>query len=121
MLHAPTSEAKTESSQSKSQLAVLPERELHPHAFGVAGAYSFPGAASVASIRSPQAQQRHNLSGMQRTQGNQAVWCTLNSAQYIASMLILRPSQSIMLQRQCACGGSAETQGEFAECTATSE
>src|SRR5438105_2902819 len=99
MLHAPTSEAKTESAQSKSQLAVQPERELHPHAFGVAGAYSFPGAASVASIRSPQAQQRHTLAGMQRTQGNQAVLRTLHSPQHIASMPMLRPSQSIMLQR----------------------
>ena len=36
-------------------------------------------------------------------------------------MTSLRPSQGIMLQRKCACGGSSETEGECDECKAKHE
>lgn len=110
MLHAPTSEAMTATMQSKSQLVRQPEQELHPHSFGAAGAYS------VASASSPQEQRRQTLAGIQATHGNQAVLRMLHGPQQVARMPALRPSQSIMLQRKCACGGSPESTGECAEC-----
>src|SRR2546423_10025006 len=115
MLQALTSEAKTEIVQSKSHLAAQPERELHPHSFGVAGTYSLPRAGSVASARFPEASRRHPLNGIQNTYGNQAVLRLLHSPQRVACMPVLRPSQTIMLQRKCACGGSSESGGECAE------
>ncbi len=116
MLHAPTSEAKTETIQSKSQLAPQLLRELHPQPFGASSIYSFPGATSLASVRPSQA-----LHGMQSAYGNQAVLRTLQSPQQVARMPALRPSQSMILQRKCACGGSLESEGECAECKAKRE
>jgi len=121
MLQAPTSEAKTESAQSKSHLAAQPELELHPHAFGAVGTYSFPGAARVVTACSSEEPNRHPLTGMQSTYGNQAVLRLLHSPQQVAAMPALRPSQSMMLQRKCACGGSSELEEECAECKAKRE
>ena len=121
MLQAPTSEAKTETMQSKSQFAPQPERELHPHPFGAAGTYYLSGARIVASACSPEALQRHPLTAMQSTYGNQAVLRMLHSPQQVARMPALRPSQNMILQRKCACGGSSETEGECAECKAKRE
>jgi len=121
MLHAPTSETKTEAAQSKSQLVLQHERELHPHSFGASEAYALNGVGSVASPRSPEAQQRQTMTGMQSTHGNQAVLRMLHSPQRVARIPTLRPSQSIMLQRKCACGGSSESAGECAECKAKRE
>src|SRR6266446_4881075 len=118
MLHAPTSEAKTETTQSKSQFLPMLKRELHPHSFGAASAYALNGARSAAPVRSPEAQQRQMLTGMQSTHGNQAVLKMMQSSPQIARMPALRPSQSIALQRKCACGGSSESAGECAECKA---
>ena len=47
------------------------------------------------------------FAGMQSTHGNQAVLRMLHSPQQVARMSMLRPSQGVMLQRKCACGGSA--------------
>jgi hypothetical protein len=116
MLHAPTSETKTNTAHSKSQLAPQPRQELHPHTFGAAGAYALSGAGNVASVRSPEAQQRQTLAGMQRTHGNQAVLRMMQRSSQVARMPALRSSQSVMLQRKCACGGSSEAAEECAEC-----
>jgi len=121
MLHAPTNETKTETTQSKSQLAPQPGRELHPHAFGAAGAYALRGAGSTAPVRSPGAQRYQIFAGMQATHGNQAVLRMIQSSPQVARMAALRPSQSVMLQRKCACGGSSDSVGECAECKAKRE
>src|SRR2546426_688094 len=116
MLHAPTSETKTETTQSKSQLAPQPRRELHPHSFGAAGAYALSGAGSTAPVPSPEAQRYQIFVGMQATHGNQAVLRMMQSSPQVARMPALRPSQSVMLQGKCACGDSSEGAGECAEC-----
>jgi len=122
MLHAaPTSETKTDTAQSKTQVVPQPERELHPRLLSPAGLYSQGEMSGVASGASPDAQRRQALAGMQNTHGNQAVLRMLHSPQRVARMTALRPSQGIMLQRKCACGGSAEAEGECAECKAERE
>ena len=121
MLHAPTSEAKTETTQSKSQLVPQPERELHPRLLSAAGPHSASGMNGVASGASPKAQRRQTFTGMQSTHGNQAVLRMLQSPQQVTRMSTLRPSQGVMLQRKCACGGSEEKEGECAECKAKHE
>ena len=121
MLQAPTSEVKAETAQSKSQLVPQPEQELHPRLLSAAGPYSSSGMNGVASGASSEAQRRQTLAGMQSTHGNQAVLRMLQSPQQVARMTSLRPSQGIMLQRKCACGGSSEAEGECAECKAKGE
>ncbi len=121
MLVAPTSEAKTETTQSRSQAQPTPERVLHPPAIAASSAYSFPGATSGAAVRPSQGQTSQALHGLQSAYGNQAILRTLHSPQHVARMPTLRPSQSMILQRQCACGGSSETEGECAECKAKRE
>src|SRR6266568_6653157 len=121
MLHAPTNEAKTETAQSRSQLARQSERELHPRLLNAAGPYSFSGMSSVSSGSSPEAQRRQALAGIQAAHGNQAVLRMLHSPQQVARVTPLRPSQGMMLQRKCACGGSSESGGECAECKAKGE
>lgn len=116
MLHAPISETKSETAQSKSPLVPIAELEQHPHAFGAGGAYALNGAGSAASVRSPEAQRHQIFAGMQATHGNQAVLRMMQSPQQVARMAPLRPSQGVMLQRKCACGGSSETEGECADC-----
>ena len=117
MLHAaPTSETKADTGQSKSQVVPQPERELHPHVLSTTGRYSSSGMSAIASGASPNAQRRQALAGRQSTQGNQAVLRMLHSPQQAACMTTLRPSQGIMLQRKCACGGTPESEGECAEC-----
>jgi hypothetical protein len=106
MLHAPTSEAKTETMQSKSQLAPQPEWKLYPLAHSAAGPYSL-SSTSNAAFSSPLEARHQVLAGMQSTRGNQAVLRMLNSPQHVARMSTLRPSQGIMLQRKCACGGGS--------------
>src|SRR5205085_8597282 len=89
-----------------------------------AGPYSasgMNGVGSVASGASPEAQRRQTFAGMQGTHGNQAVLRMLHSPKQIARMSTLRPSQGVMVQRKCACGGSVETEGECAECKAKGE
>jgi hypothetical protein len=121
VLHAPTSETKTDTAQNKSQLASMHKRELHPHFPGASGLYSQNGVGSVTAYSSPQTQRRHTLAGMQATHGNQAVLRILHNSPQVARMAALRPSQSNMLQRKCACGGSSELAGECAECKAKRE
>src|SRR5436305_11759749 len=124
MLQAPTSEVKAETAQSKSQLVPQPERELHPRVLSAAGPYSasgMNGVSGVASGASPEAQRRQTFAGMQSTHGNQAVLRMLQSPQQVARMSTLRPSQGVMVQRKCACGGSSEKEGECAECKAKGE
>ena len=124
MLHAPASETKTEITQSKTQVMPQPERELHPRLLSAAGPYSasaMNGVGSVASGASPEAQRRQTFAGMQGTHGNQAVLRMLKSPQQVARMSTLRPSQGIMVQRKCACGGSSEKEGECEECKAKHE
>jgi len=120
MLHAPTSETKTETAQGKTPVVPQPQRELHPRSPGTAGLYSPVEMSSAVSSVSPQMQRRQALAGMQSTHGNQAVLQMLHSPQQVARMPMLRPSQ-VMLQRKCACGGSPETEGECAECKAKRE
>ena len=121
MLHAPTCETKTETTQSKSQLAPQPERELHPHSFGAAGAYTLSGAGSTAPVRSPGAQRHQIFAGMQATHGNQAVLRMMQSSPQVVHMPALRPCQGVTLQRKCGCGGSSESTGECEECKAKRE
>src|SRR5215469_3123678 len=116
MLQAPTSDAKTETMQSKTQLAPQLQREPHPYALAASSMYPFPGTRSGAAIRSSQGQFSQSLHGLQCAYGNQAVLRMQQSPQQIAPMPALHPSHSIMLQRKCACGGSSETEGECAEC-----
>ena len=121
MLHAPASETKTETTQSKPQLAPQPERELHPHSLGATGVYASSGAGSAASVRSPGAQRHQIFAGMQAMHGNQAVLRMVQSSPQVARMPALRPSQGVVLQRKCACGGTSESEGECAECKAKRE
>jgi hypothetical protein len=121
MLHAPANATKTENTHSAIQRAPMPERELHPHTQRAIGSYPLSSMGSVTAVRSPEAQRRQALSGMQSTHGNQAVLRMLHGPQQVARMPALRPSQSIMLQRKCACGGSSESIGECAECKAKHE
>lgn len=118
MLHAPTSEAKTETTQSKSQLAPQLQRELHPRALAASSTYPFAAATGGAPLRTSQSQSSQSLHGLQSAYGNQAVLRTLHSPQHNARMPALRPSQSMMLQRKCACGGSSQSEGDCAECKA---
>ncbi len=118
MLHAPTSEAKTETAQSKTPVAPQPERELHPRLLSPVGPHLLGGMSSAASGTS---QRRQILAGMQSTQGNQAVLRMLHSPQQVMRTTPLRPSQGMMLQRKCACGGSSESGGGCAECKAKEE
>src|SRR5438128_157971 len=113
MLHAaPTSETKADTAQSKTQVMPQPERELHPHLLSTAGRYSLSGMSGIGSGASPEVQRRQAFAGMQSTHGNQAVLRMLHSPQQVARLTALRPSQGMMLQRKCACGGSSETEGE---------
>src|SRR2546421_12467010 len=102
MLHAPTSETKSEIAQSKTQVMPQPERELHPRVLSPAGLYSSSGASGVGSGSSPEVQQHQTFAGMQSTHGNQAVLRMLQSSQKVARMSTLRPSQGVMVQRKCA-------------------
>jgi len=122
MLHAaPTSETKTDTTQGKTPVVPQFERELHPRSHGSAGLYSPGGISGAASGASPNAQRHQTLAGMHSTYGNQAVLRTLHTSPQVARMTPLRPSQGIMLQRKCACGGSPESEGECAECKAKRE
>lgn len=119
MLHAPTSETKNETTQSK-----IPSMPVQEHSFYPPGAlsqYAQNGIGGAASVRSPEVQQRQTLSGLQTTHGNQAVLRMLHSPQQVARMTPLRPSHSMMLQRECACGGTPGPTGECAECKAKRE
>lgn len=119
MLHAPTSETKNETTRSK-----IPSMPAQEHSFnlpGTLGQYVQNGIGSAASARSPEAQQRQTLAGLQTTHGNQAVLRMLHSPRQVARMPMLHPSQSIMLQRKCACGGTPGPTGECAECKAKRE
>src|SRR5438876_3323787 len=121
MLHASISEVKAETTQSKSQLVPQPERELHPRLLSAAGPYSLSGTSNAPSSFSPGAQRHQILAGMQATHGNHAVLRMLHSPRQVARMSTLCPSQGVMVQRKCACGGSLEVEGECAECKAKSE
>jgi Domain of unknown function (DUF4157) len=122
MLHAaPTSETKTDTPQGKTPVVPQPERELHPHLLSPAGLYSPGGMSGIASGTSPDVQRRQAFAGMQNTHGNQAVLRILHGPQQVARMPMLRPSQGVMLQRKCDCGGSSEAAGECAECKAKDE
>ena len=91
MLHAPTSETKADTAQSKTQVVPQPERELHPHLLNSAGPYSSSGMSGTASGASPDVQRRQALAGMQRTHGNQAVLRMLHSPQQVARMTHVTP------------------------------
>jgi Domain of unknown function (DUF4157) len=117
----PTSEAKTETMQSKSQLAPQPGRAVHPHTLDAVGACSLTGIGSAATVGSPQARRRQLLTGMQSTHGNQAVLRMMQIPQHVTHTPAFHPSRSIALQRKCACGGSQESEGECAECKAKRE
>ncbi len=121
MLHAPTSETKTETAQSKSQLAPMSKQELNPHSFSAAGTYLQNGMSSIASVSSLERQRHQTFAQMQAMHGNQAVLRMLHNSQQVAHSNVLRPSQGVMLQRKCARGGEQESAGECAECKAKRE
>ncbi len=121
MLHAPTSETRTETTQSKTQPVPQPKRELHPYVSRPTGLYSLGGMNGLIPGSSSTAQRRPALAEMQSAHGNQAVLRMMHSPQQAMRMTPLRPSQGMMLQRTCACGGSSEVGGECAECKAKEE
>ncbi len=116
MLQTPTSEVKAETLQRSSQAQSTTQQALHPHAFAASSTHSFHGATGGALVHPPRARSSQPLHGLQNVYGNQAVLRILQNPQQILRMPALRPSQSIMLQRQCACGGSSEAEGECAKC-----
>src|SRR5437588_4012159 len=61
------------------------------------------------------------LMASKRMHGHQAVLRMIQSSSQVARISPLRPSQSIMLQRKCACGGSSESEGGCAECKVKQE
>jgi hypothetical protein len=117
MLHTPVSKTKTETTQSKSQLASLSKREHHPFLPDIGSQHilsSDIGNAMASHV--PEVQRQQTVAGLQATYGNQAVLHTLHTSPQVARMIPLRPSQGVILQRKCACGGSSEAEGECAEC-----
>lgn len=122
MLHtAPTSETKISTEQSKSQLVPQLSQELHPFVHSAAGPYTLSSMRNAAFSPSPGARQHQTLAGMQRTYGNQTVLRMMQNSSQATRMPALRPSQGMMLQRKCTCGGSSEVGGECAECKAKHE
>ncbi len=120
MLHAPTSETKIEATDSKTQPVQL-EQDWHQCSFGISGAYALNGPADAVPGCSSHRQQRQTLAGLQATVGNQAVLHILQRSQPVAHLVSLRPSQSMMVQRKCDCGGTPGPAGECGECEAKRE
>jgi len=118
MLQAPTSETKKASTQSQVQPTPAPAQERHPWVASVAGPHASVYGPTLMRSSSPSTAGKRNV---QTAYGNQATLRLLNSPQQSARMTPLRPSQGVMLQRKCACGGSSESEGECAECKARSE
>jgi hypothetical protein len=116
MLHIPTSERKTDAQQNKSSLAPVNEQALHSYLLHPASPYSLNGMGSRVAVCSPEAQQRQTLAGLQTTHGNQSVLRMLQNPQRAVQVTPLRPSQGSLMQRKCACGGTAGPIGECAEC-----
>jgi len=139
MLHAPTSETKQRSGQSRTKVATPKDHELHPSL----GASIMLGWAAGAGGESA---QREHFAGLQRTIGNQAVLRMLShrsptiqtklkinepgdqyeqEADRVAERVMRTPDRApvpvadptsnagIKLQRRCTCGGSG---GECAAC-----
>ncbi len=119
MLHAPVNEAKSQDGgQAKRPLTPLPERERYPLSVETPGHPSLMGNGS-GSIPPSAADRNRSASGsLQRLYGNQAVLqMRKGSGGPTAPLVPLRPSQSGILQRKCACGGAAGMSGECEECS----
>lgn len=101
MLHSPTRETTTETSQNKHLETSLPDREAIPQE-NYLTSFSSPGKSGYS-----QAQQHQQLAHLQQAYGNQAVLRMLNSQHSISDLVTLRPSQVYRrLQQKCACGGT---------------
>lgn len=111
MLHAPTTETKSEAIQSKTSSQLLPTREQHPP---LADWASVPRPGSVSNqmlLRSPDTQRRQQVVGILQCYGNQGALRLLHHS---------APSGGL-LQRQCACGGAGGAEGECEECKQAQE
>src|SRR2546425_10800271 len=122
MLHALTSETKTETVQSKPQFAPSARQELHPFLPGMVSQHMLGGGRGNArSNHAPGGQRHQTLAGLQATYGNQAVLRTLHTFPQVARMTPSRPSQGVMLQRKCVCERISEAEEECAGCQAEHE
>jgi hypothetical protein len=117
MLHAPVNETKSENGQAKRPLTPLPEREWYPLSVEASGHQSPVGNGSGLTQQPATAQYRGHVGSLQRMYGNQAVLQMRSGSRgQIPHLTPLRPSQSGLLQRKCACSGVAGSSGECAEC-----
>ncbi|HEU5200742.1 MAG TPA: hypothetical protein VFU32_13970, partial [Ktedonobacterales bacterium] len=71
MLHGPSSETKTEATQSKAASEPLLTREQHPPLAGRANAQRPGGMSNQMLLRSSATQRRQQATGAQQTYGNQ--------------------------------------------------
>ncbi|HMD96342.1 MAG TPA: DUF4157 domain-containing protein [Terriglobia bacterium] len=115
MLHAPSSEAKRQTTSPIAPSASQPEHQLHPHLSTVAG----PRSAGVASGGPPESKggpagRSQVWADLQKTHGNQAVLRMLGSR--ARTTTAAASAAAGVLQRKCACGGSTQTGEECAEC-----
>ena len=118
MLHAPVNEAKSQDGQAKRPQIPLPERERHPLSVETPDHPSLTGTGSGSIPPSAAARSRSAVGSLQRLYGNQAVLQMRNGSGGATTPLTpLRPSQSGILQRKCACGGAAGMSGECEECS----
>ena len=108
MLHGPSSETKTEATQSKAASEPLLTREQHPPLAGRAKAQRPGGMSNQMLLRLSAAQRRQQAAGAQQTYGNQRALRLLRHAS----------ASGGLLQRKCACGGSSGADSECAECKA---
>lgn len=144
MLHASSSEMKSEATQSKSAPVPLPVREQHPPLAGWASSQRPGGISNQMLLRSPDAQLRQQAIGIQQSYGNQGALRMLrvqHSAGNRAVQLMIQTKLEIsqpgdvyeqeadrvaeqvvhssapsVIQRQCACGGTSGSAGECEAC-----
>ena len=118
MLHAPVNETKSENGQTKWPFTPVPERERYPLSVEAPGHPSLTGTGGGSILPSAAARNPSAVGSLQRLYGNQAVLqMRKGSGGPTAPLVPLRPSQSGILQRKCACGGAAGMSGECEECS----
>lgn len=117
MLHAPVTEKKAENGQTQRPLMPSPERERYPVSVETTGHPSPTGSGSGLTLQSAAAHYHSHAGNLQRLYGNQAVLQMRSGPGGQLPLTPLRPSQSgLLLQRKCACGGTAGMSGACAEC-----
>src|SRR6266487_3961669 len=116
MQHALTNKTKNDTLQGESQLAPLSKQQRPLFLHGIEGQHTLSVGVGIAISNHALGIQRHQtVARLQATYGNRAVLRKLYTSPHVARMPALRPSQGMLFQRKCACGGSSESVGECAE------